>query len=145
MLAGGDCINDVEVLRCGSTASVLGHRVLAPSKIGTWLRRFDFGHVRQLDRLTEHALTQAWAAGLGPGDATLVVDIDSTICEAHGYNKQGGLVRLHAGGRAAWPALLASRPRQGGRRTTARPALAPGAPWRGGGPASSSPWCRPDL
>lgn len=89
MLAGGDCIDDVDVLRCGATPDVLGHRVLAPSTIGTWLRRFSFGHIRQLDRLAEHALTRAWAAGLGPGDKLLTIDIDSTICETHGYDKHG--------------------------------------------------------
>jgi len=52
MVAGGDCIDDVELLRAGSTASVLGHRVMAASTVGTWLRSFTFGHVRQLDRLT---------------------------------------------------------------------------------------------
>lgn len=89
MLAGGDCIDDVDVLRCGSTPDVLGHKVLAPSTIGTWLRRFSFGHIRQLDRLAEHALTAAWAVGLGPGDSELVIDIDSTICPTHGYAKAG--------------------------------------------------------
>jgi hypothetical protein len=52
MLAGGDCIDDVDVLRAGASQAILGHRVLAPSTIGTWLRRFDFGHVRQLDWLS---------------------------------------------------------------------------------------------
>ena len=56
--------------------------------VGTWLRSFTFGHVRQLDRLTEAILGRAWAAG-GPGDGPLVVDVDSTICEVHGYHKQG--------------------------------------------------------
>ncbi len=37
MLAGGDCIDDADLLRCGQTASVLGHRVMAPSTIGTFL------------------------------------------------------------------------------------------------------------
>jgi hypothetical protein len=89
MVAGGDCIDDVELLRCGSTASVLGHRVMAASTVGTWLRSFTFGHVRQLDRLTEAILGRAWAAGAGPGDGPLTVDVDSTICEVHGYHKQG--------------------------------------------------------
>src|SRR5918993_2217716 len=53
MVAGADCIDDLELLRCGSTASVLGHRVMAASTVGTFLRSFTFGHVRQLDRLTE--------------------------------------------------------------------------------------------
>ena len=89
MVAGGDCIDDVELLRCGSTASVLDHRVMAASTVGTFLRAFTFGHVRQLDRLTEAILGRAWAAGAGPGDGPLVVDVDSTICEVHGYHKQG--------------------------------------------------------
>jgi hypothetical protein len=89
MVAGADCIDDVDVLRAGSTAAVLGHRVAAPSTVGTFLRSFTFGHVRQLDRFAEQALTAAWAAGAGPGDDPLVIDIDSTICEVHGYAKQG--------------------------------------------------------
>jgi hypothetical protein len=89
MVAGVDCIDDVELLRCGSTSSVLGHQVMAPSTVGTFLRAFTFGHVRQLDRLTGTILGRAWAAGAGPGDGPLVVDVDSTICEVHGYHKQG--------------------------------------------------------
>lgn len=89
MVAGADCIDDVDVLRAGSTATVLGHGVAAPSTIGTFLRAFTFGHVRQLDRFAERALTAAWNAGAGPGDQPLVIDIDSTICEVHGYQKQG--------------------------------------------------------
>jgi hypothetical protein len=89
MVAGGDCIDDVELLRAGSTGSVLGHRVMAASTVGTWLRSFTFGHVRQLDQLTATILGRAWAAGAGPGDGPLVVDVDSTICEVHGYHKQG--------------------------------------------------------
>jgi hypothetical protein len=50
MLAGGDGIDDADLLRCGQTSSVLGHRVMAPSTLGTFLRAFTFGHVRQLDR-----------------------------------------------------------------------------------------------
>jgi hypothetical protein len=89
MVAGGDCIDDVELLRCGSTQAVLGHRVMAASTVGTWLRAFTFGHVRQLDKVTGELLARAWAAGAGPGDGPLVVDVDSTICEVHGYHKQG--------------------------------------------------------
>jgi len=89
MVAGADCIDDVDVLRAGSTAHVLGHRVAAPSTVGTFLRSFTFGHVRQADVFSEAALTAAWRAGAGPGDAALVIDIDSTICQVHGYQKQG--------------------------------------------------------
>jgi hypothetical protein len=89
MVAGGDCIDDVELLRSGSTASVLSHRVMAASTVGTWLRSFTFGHVRQLDKVTGEVLARAWAAGAGPGDGPLTVDVDSTICEVHGHHKQG--------------------------------------------------------
>jgi hypothetical protein len=89
MLAGGECIDDADVLRCGATSQVLGHRVMAPSTLGTSLRAFTFGHVRQLDRLTEQILTKAWAAGAGPGDGPMTMDLDSTVCEVHGYAKQG--------------------------------------------------------
>ncbi len=89
MIAGGDCIDDAEVLRCGATSQVLGHRVVAPSTVGTFLRAFTFGHVRQLDRLTELLLTRAWAAGASPGDGPMTIDLDSTVCEVHGYHEQG--------------------------------------------------------
>ena len=68
LLAGGDCIDDVEALRAGSTGAVLGHRVMAASTVGTWLRSFTFGHVRQLDRVLGELLRRAWAAGAGPSD-----------------------------------------------------------------------------
>ena len=89
LLAGGDCIDDTDVLRSGSTGRVLGHEVMAPSTVGTWLRSFTFGHIRQLDSLTERLLAASWAAGAGPGDDALVIDVDSTICAVHGYAKQG--------------------------------------------------------
>jgi hypothetical protein len=56
MLAGADCIDDADLLRCGATSQVLGHWVMAPSTLGTFLRSFTFGQVRQLDRLTEQVL-----------------------------------------------------------------------------------------
>ena len=89
MVAGGDCIDDVDVLRCGSTETVLGHKAMAPSTCGTFLRSFTFGHVRQLDRLAETVLARAWAAGAGPGAEPMTIDMDSTICEVHGHHKQG--------------------------------------------------------
>jgi hypothetical protein len=90
MLAGADSIDDMDVLRAGSTGLVLGHRVMAPSTLGTFLRAFTFGHVRQLDRVLDVAICRAWAAGAGPGDGIpLVVDIDSFVGEVHGYQKQG--------------------------------------------------------
>jgi hypothetical protein len=89
MVTGADSIDDADVLRSGSTASVLGHRVMAPSTLGTFLRSFSFGHVRQLDKLSEALLTRAWSHGAGPGDEAMTIDIDSTIVEVHGHSKQG--------------------------------------------------------
>jgi hypothetical protein len=84
-----DCIDDVEPLRSGATGSVLSHRVMPASTVGTFLRSFTVGHTRQLDRVTGAILARAWAAGAEPGDGPLTIDVDSTICEAHGYYKQG--------------------------------------------------------
>ena len=89
LCAGGSHIDHTDMLRAGATAGVLGHRVMAPSTLGTFLRSFSFGHCRQLEAANGHALGRAWAAGAGPADPGLVIDIDSTICEVDGYAKQG--------------------------------------------------------
>ena len=81
MLLGADSIDDCDVLRAGRTETVLGHRPMAPSTLGTFLRSFTFGHVRQLDRVLGEALRRAWQAGAGPGGRRLVVDIDSFVGE----------------------------------------------------------------
>ena len=67
-LAGGECIDDADVLRTGGTACTLGSTVKAPSTLGTFLRSFSWGHVRQLDRVSRELLARAWQAGAGPGD-----------------------------------------------------------------------------
>jgi hypothetical protein len=89
LVVGGTCIDDADVLRSGSTAAVLPHRVMAPSTLGTFLRGFSFGHVRQLDSVAEQPITRAWTLGAGPGDSPMTIDLDSTICEVHGTHKQG--------------------------------------------------------
>jgi hypothetical protein len=88
MLAGGTHIDHVNMLRAGATQRVLPFKVMAPSTIGTFLRGFTFGHIRQLDAVLSRTLARAWAAGAGPGDGPLIVDLDSTICEVHGKQKQ---------------------------------------------------------
>src|SRR3954465_12245335 len=90
MTLGADCIDDCDLLRAGRTGRVLGHQVAAPSTLGTFLRAFTFGHVRQLDRVLADALTRAWQAGAGPGDERLGVDVVSFVGEALGPNEQGG-------------------------------------------------------
>ena len=89
-LARGDSIDDADMLRAGATAAVLGHAVRAPSTLGTFLRSFTWGHARQLDKVAGLVLGRAWAAGAGPGDAPVTIDVDSTICETYGLAKQGG-------------------------------------------------------
>ena len=89
MALGADCIDDCDVLRSGQTGAVLGHRVAAPSTLGTFLRAFTFGHVRQLDKVLAVCLKRAWAAGAGPSDERLIVDVDSFVGEVYGYGKQG--------------------------------------------------------
>ena len=70
-LAGGDCIDDADVLRAGGTARVLGFTAKAPSTLGTFLRSFRWGHVRQLDRVSRELLARVWKAGAGPGRRTI--------------------------------------------------------------------------
>ena len=89
IVAGGSHIDHADVLRAGSTARVLPHRVMAPSTLGTFLRSFSFGHVRQLEAVVGETLRRAWAAGAGPATARLVIDVDSTICEVTGKLKAG--------------------------------------------------------
>ena len=90
VLAGGDCIDDCDVLRAGATQAVLGHGVAAPSTIGTYLRSFTWGHARQIDQVAGEALARAWAAGAGPGGDPVTIDVDSSIVETYGLAKQGG-------------------------------------------------------
>ena len=127
-LAGGDCIDDADALRTGRTACTLGSVVKAPSTLGTFLRSFRWGHVRQLDRVSRELLARAWQAGAGPGDAPFTIDLDSTICETYGLAKEGARHHGYTGARGYHPLLavaagtgdvLMSRLREG-RANTAR-------------------------
>lgn len=104
LLAGADCIDDVDVLRSGQAAEVLGHAVAAPSTVGTFLRSFSWGHARQLDRVSGELLARAWKAGAGPG-APFTFDVDSTVCETYGLAKQGGSRFTYKGTRGYHPLL----------------------------------------
>ena len=92
MAAGADSIDDIGVLRHGAMDKVLG-RSYAPSTLGSFLRTFTFGHVRQLDAVASRFLLALAAESklLGAPDATstVMVDLDDTIVEVHGYAKQG--------------------------------------------------------
>ena len=89
MVLGADSIDDADVLRAGRTRRLLGGWLPAPSTLGSFLRAFTFGHVRQLDKLLGRALERAWKAGAGPGAGRLVVDVDSFVGEVCGRLKQG--------------------------------------------------------
>ena len=68
---------------------MLPFRVMAPSTLGTFLRAFTFGHVRQLDAVIAETIRRAWSLGAGPGATAVTIDLDSTICEVHGKAKHG--------------------------------------------------------
>ena len=91
MLCGADSIDDLDVIRHGGMRRVF-EDVRAPSTLGTFLRSFTFGHVRQLDAVNTRLLSSL--CGLAPGllsgaDQLTYVDVDDTIREVHGYAKQG--------------------------------------------------------
>ncbi len=111
MALGADSVDDCEVLRSGRTRRLLGGWVAAPSTLGTFLRAFTFGHVRQLDRVLGETLTRAWKAGAGPGEERLVVDVDSFVGEVHGYGKQGASFGYT--GKRGYHPILASRAETG--------------------------------
>lgn len=90
IIAGATHIDHVNILRAGATQRVLGFTVMAPSTIGTFLRAFTFGHLRQLDAVADRVLARVWGLGAGPADGSaVVIDIDSTITEVHGHDKAG--------------------------------------------------------
>ncbi len=90
MAAGADSIDDMDVLRRAGAARVFTG-VRAPSTLGSFLRGFTFGHVRQLDAVAARTLTAlASTAPLLPGIAdTCLIDIDDTVKPVFGPGKQG--------------------------------------------------------
>ena len=105
ILAGGSHIDHADRLRAGATQRVLPFRVMASSTLGTFLRSFTFGHIRQLDAVSAETIRRAWRLGAGPGTAPMTIDLDSTICEVHGKAKQGaayGHTRI-LGYHRCWP------------------------------------------
>jgi hypothetical protein len=125
MAAGADCIDDMAILRHGGMRRVFDHPY-APSTLGSFLRAFTFGHVRQLDAVASRVL-----AGLAAStpvvdriDGLALVDIDDTIVEVHGHGKQGagfgysGVRGLNAAAATvttanAAPVIVATRLRRG--------------------------------
>jgi len=107
MVAGADSIDDMAVLRHGGMGRIFA-KAYAPSTLGSFLRMFAFGHVRQLDAVASRflialaGLTRLLGSGTGPavidpddtdgvGDDAgyALLDVDDTIIEVHGHAKQG--------------------------------------------------------
>jgi Transposase DDE domain group 1 len=125
MVAGADSIDDMDLLRHGGMDRLFT-RVRAPSTLGTFLRTFTFGHVRQLDAVAATMLARlAERTPLLPAAETVAfVDVDDTIRATYGYAKQGagygysGVKGLNAllatiSTPAAAPVLAATRLRKG--------------------------------
>src|SRR5680860_1748003 len=90
MIAGADSIDDMDVLRHGGMGRLFGG-IRAPSTLGTFLRTFTFGHVRQLDAVASRFLANlaAHTPLLPDADRVCFVDIDDTVKATHGHAKQG--------------------------------------------------------
>ena len=90
MVAGADSITDLAVLRHGGMGRLFTG-VRAPSTLGTFLRAFTFGHVRQLDAVAARFLTDLTrhAPLISSSAEVTYVDIDDTIRSTYGYAKQG--------------------------------------------------------
>ena len=90
MVAGADCIDDIDVIRSGGMRTLFGG-VYAPSTVGTLLREFTFGHARQLESvLREHLVALCERVDLLAGaDEQVFIDIDSLLRPVYGHAKQG--------------------------------------------------------
>jgi len=90
MVAGADSISDMRLLRHGGMGRLF-EQVRAPSTLGTFLRVFTFGHVRQLDGVAAQLLSRLSAATpvLAGADQVALIDIDDTVRQTYGYAKQG--------------------------------------------------------
>jgi len=126
MVAGADSIDDMALLRHGAMGTLFDHPY-APSTLGSFLREFTFGHVRQLDAVATRLLSALCdrTPVLTGIDGPVLVDIDDTIIEVHGPGKQGSgygysgvrglnaLITTVTTGEAA-PVILGQRLRKGG-------------------------------
>jgi Transposase DDE domain group 1 len=91
MVAGADSIDDLALLRHGAMPTLFD-QPYAPSTLGSFLRAFTFGHVRQLDAIASRllvALAQRTVVVAGIDEDLVFVDVDDMVIEVHGYAKQG--------------------------------------------------------
>lgn len=90
MLAGADSIDDLDLLRHGAMGKLFTG-VRAPSTLGSFLRCFQFGHVRQLDAVASRTLCRLaeQVPGLLPSGPVVWLDVDDTIKPVYGRAKQG--------------------------------------------------------
>ncbi len=94
MVAGADSIDDMAILRHGGMRKLFT-ACYAPSTLGSFLREFVFGHVRQLDAVASRFLANLTRyapllpAAAPAADEYVLLDVDDTIIEVHGYQKQG--------------------------------------------------------
>jgi hypothetical protein len=125
MVAGADSVSDMDVLRHGAMPRLFGG-VRAPSTLGTFLRAFRFGHVRQLDAVAARVLAglARHAPIITAGEPVTYLDIDDTIRATFGYAKQGagygysGVKGLNAllatvSSASSAPVIVATRLRKG--------------------------------
>src|SRR5438477_12988969 len=90
MAAGADSIDDMDLLRHGAMPDLFGG-IRAPSTLGSFLRSFTWGNVRQLETVNRELLGElARRSPMLPGRDTLAfVDIDAMQKRVYGHRKQG--------------------------------------------------------
>ena len=104
-LAGGDFIDDADVLRTGGTAGAIGC-VVKRHPPWNFPAQLPVGPRPPVGSGEPGVAVPAWAAGTGPGEGPLTIDLDSTICETYGLAKEGAvtMVTLASGAiTRCWP------------------------------------------
>ena len=103
MITGGECLDDLFVLREESGFSSLWSHgeIPHPTTMGDFLRRFNLGHIRQLESVLAECFRRVYRAE--PKRPSLTVDIDSTLDEVFGH--QQGARMAYTGIRALNPLM----------------------------------------
>jgi hypothetical protein len=89
MITGGECLDDLFTLREEEAFKTIWRHgdIPHPTTMGDFLRRFDLGHIRQLDSVNAQAFSKVYSASEKP--FALTMDIDSTLDEVYGTRKEG--------------------------------------------------------